>query len=310
MLKILVPEPDYFPTEALDLLGQIGEVKAKKITEKEFLQEMAGADILIIRVGTNVDKNLLASAKKLKIIGTATAGLDHIDIAEAKKRGIMIISLDGANTQPTAEYTFALILSLSRKIPWAFEHLKAGLWERPEFFGPELNGKVLGIIGFGRIGQKVAGYGKAFGMKVLAFDPYIDKESFLSAGATAIGLQELLEKSDFITIHSLLTRETENMIGKKQFEKMKSASFFINVSRGKIVDEADLLEALVNKKIAGAALDVYVSEPPDPESGLVRYAKENKNLLITPHIAALTEESVRAAALEIAEKVKRASGSL
>lgn len=310
MVKIFLAEPEYFPEESVKILREAGEVESGKFAWKELVEKMQDADVLVIRVGTKVDSSLLEKSKRLKIIATATAGVDHIDVREAEKRGIKIISLDGANTRPTAEYTMAMILCLARKIPWAFEHLKKGGWERHRFFGAGLEGKTLGVIGLGKIGMKVAAYGKAFGMKVVAYDPYIKKEFFLEAEIEPVTLDGLLEMADIVTVHSLLTKETENMIGEREFGRMKAGAFLVNAARGKILDERALLDSLKNKKLGGAALDVYSKEPVEIGSELVKYAMENENLLLTPHIAASTKESVNEAAVYIALKVKEAVGNL
>ncbi len=304
MVKILVPEPEYFSREAVKILEGAGEVVARKMDRGSLLKEIADADGLVIRVGTKVDTALLENGKKLKVIGSATAGLDHIDLELAKKKGIKIINLEGGNTTPTAEHALALILSLVRKVPWAFDHVKKGLWERHKFFGTELEGKILGVVGFGKIGSKVGGYGKALGMEVLAYDPYIEPEVLKVLGAEPVGLDALLGKSDVITIHSLLTKETENLVGRKEIGKIKQGAVIINVARGRIVDEEALLEGLENGRIGGAALDVYSAEPLGNGSRLVEYAKSHNNLLLTPHIAASTKESVDKAAMYIAQKVK------
>jgi len=308
MYKILITEPEYFPEESVAVLKRIGNVVSKRLDRKHLLEEINDVDILVVRIETLVDKELLKNAKKLKMIASATTGIEHVDVMEAEKRGIKIISLSGTHTLPTTEYTFALILSLVRKIPWAFENMKRGRWERYKFFGGELEGKTLGIIGLGRIGSKVASYAKAFGMKVIAHDPYVDAEKVKGLNTELTSLENILKKSDIITIHAMLTNETENMIGMKEFKMMKSNALLINVARGQIVNEKDLIKALRSKMLSGAALDVYSSEPMEEGNELVRYAKENNNLLLTPHIAASTEESIRSVAIYVAQKIKENIG--
>ena len=308
MYKILITEPEYFQEEAVAILKQIGNVVAKRMSRKELMKEVKDTDILVARIETLIDKTLLKNAKKLKIIASATTGIEHIDVLEAEKMGIKIINLEGTHTLPTAEHTFALILSLVRKIPWAFEHMKKGRWERYKFFGRELEGKILGIIGLGKIGSKVAGYAKAFGMNVIAYDPYISNEKARGLGIELTSLENILRKSDVITIHAMLTKETENMIDTKEFEMMKSSAFLINVARGRIVNEKMLIKALKNGILAGAALDVYSLEPIEDGNALIKYAKRNSNLLLTQHIAASTEESIRNAAIYMARKIKENIG--
>jgi len=308
MYKILITEPEYFQEEAVAILKQIGNVVAKRMSRKELMKEVKDTDILVARIETLIDKTLLKNAKKLKIIASATTGIEHIDVLEAEKMGIKIINLEGTHTLPTAEHTFALILSLVRKIPWAFEHMKKGRWERYKFFGRELEGKILGIIGLGKIGSKVAGYAKAFGMNIIAYDPYISNEKARGLGIELTSLENILRKSDVITIHAMLTKETENMIDTKEFEMMKSSAFLINVARGRIVNEKMLIKALKNGILAGAALDVYSLEPIEDGNALIKYAKRNSNLLLTQHIAASTEESIRNAAIYMARKIKENIG--
>ena len=304
MYKILITEPEYFPEDLAGLLKDVGTVVIKRLDRGQLLDEVKDVDVLIVRMETLVDKKVLDNAKKLKIIGTATTGVNHIDAEEAEKRGIKIINLSGTHTVPTAEYTFSLILSLIRRIPWAFENMKNGKWERYKFFGAECEGKTFGIVGLGKIGGRVAEYAQAFDMKIIAYDPYVDKAKAKEQNIELVSLQDVLKKSDIITIHSMLTKETENMIGLKEFQLMKRSAFLVNAARGMIVNEKDLVKALESKLIAGAALDVYNNEPLEKESELVKYAKKNGNLLLTPHIAASTNESIRNAALYVISEIK------
>ncbi|MBI4010512.1 MAG: hydroxyacid dehydrogenase [Candidatus Aenigmarchaeota archaeon] len=308
MYKILITEPEYFPEDVVAIFKRIGNVVSKRLDRKQLLKEIKDVDVLVVRIETLVDKALLRNAKKLKVIATATTGIEHIDVVEAEKREIKIINLSGTYTLPTSEHTFALILSLIRRIPWAFENMKKGKWQRYRFFGKELEGKTLGVIGLGRIGGKVANYAKAFGMNVIAYDPYVNADKSKELNVELTSLENVLKNSDIITIHSMLTKETENMIGIKELKLMKRHAFLVNVARGRIVDEAALLKSLKDGLIAGAALDVYSLEPVENGNALVKYAKENDNLLLTPHIAASTEESIRSAAIYVAEKVKEIIG--
>ncbi|MBI2675795.1 MAG: hydroxyacid dehydrogenase [Candidatus Aenigmarchaeota archaeon] len=303
-MKILVASPEYFPTDILSELEEIGDVDCEKLSYEELLDRIGDYDAVLTRVDVKLDKKILEKAAKLKAIGSATTGLDHIDMKYAASKGIKIFSLSGSHTVPTAEHTFSLILALAKKVPWAFDSLKKGEWERNRFFGLELDGKTLGIIGFGKIGSRVAVYAKSFGMRILTYDPYINKELAESVGAEIVSLDELLKDSDIITIHAFLSPETRKMINSETISKMKKTAFLVNVARGEIIDEASLLEALKNKKIAGAALDVFIEEPLPPNSELIKYAKKNSNLIITPHMAASTGEAIRRSAKEIVGKVK------
>jgi len=303
-MKVLVVSPNYFPKDILSKFKKIANVVSKNLSQDELLKEIEEYDGVLTRVDTKFDKNILSRAKKLKVIGSATTGLNHIDLASAKERKIQIINLSGTHTLPTAEYTFSLILSLVKRIPWANNSLSSGLWERHKFFGNNMEGKILGIIGFGKIGSQVGKYAINFGMKVVAYDPYIDSLKAEKLGVKLTTLDNLLKNSDIITLHPILSAETKGMINTKAFSKMKPTVFMVNVGRGELVDEDALLNALSKNKIAGAALDVFTEEPLPKNSKLIKYAKSHDNLLITPHIAASTKESVREAAREIVGKVK------
>jgi D-3-phosphoglycerate dehydrogenase len=303
-MKILITEPEYYPQEYIKPLEKLGEVIAKRLSYDELVKEIKDIDALIVRVETKVDKKILDSAEKLKVIASMTTGLNHIDIKEAESHGIKIISLPGYATISTSEYTMSLILSLIRKVPWAFDHMKNEKWERHKFLGTELSGKTIGIIGFGRIGSVVGKYANAFGMNVIFYDPYLDKNMLKDVKAKQVfSVDEILQNSDVITIHTFLSKETNKMIKKEQFEKMKKNAIIVNASRGMIIDESDLVEALENGIISGAALDVYEEEPLSPSHELVNYARSHENLIITPHIAGSTKESVDIAAKFVTDRV-------
>lgn len=303
-MKILITEPEYFPREQINHLEKLGRVLAKRMGYEELLNEVKDADAIIVRVETKIDKNILDSAEKLKVIASMTTGLDHIDLKQAELRGIKIVSLPGYATTATAEYTMSLILSLIRKIPWAFEHFKKEKWERHKFLGAELEGKTIGIIGFGRIGSRVGKYAKAFGMDVIFYDPFLDKNMLKEVQATQINsVDELLEKSDVVTIHSFLSKDTRKMINKERISKMKKNAIIVNASRGLIVDESDLVEALEEGKLSGAALDVFEEEPLPPSHELMNYTRSHDNLLLTPHIAGSTIESIDTAAKFVVERI-------
>ncbi len=298
MPNILITEPEYFDWEAIEILKSVGSVTTKRLTKQELTKEIENIDVLVCRIETQVDKTVLDAAKKLKIIGSATTGLNHIDVEYAKQKGVKIINLSGTHTTSTAEYTFSLILTLAKRIPWAFESLRNGKWERHKFFGHTLHGKTLGIIGYGKIGRQVAEFAKAFGMNIIAFDPYVK-----SADIRLVSLEDLLKESDVVTIHAMLTKETENLIGEEQFKLMKKDAILVNAARGQIVNSAALINALKNGLILGAAQDVFTEEPLPPTDQLIKYAKDHNNLLITPHIAATTYEASHEAGLEIATRI-------
>ena len=301
-MKILVTEPQYLSGKALGILKGCGSVVAKKMGRGELQRQILDADALMVRIDTTIDKKLLQKAGKLRIIGSVTTSLDHIDLDYARRLGVKVVNLNGAHTVPTAEYAIGMILALCRNVPWAHQSLSRGVWKRYMFIGRELNGKILGIVGFGKIGKQVALYARAFGMKVLYYDPYV-KSSKL--GERASSLEGLLRQSDIVTVHALLTKETDNMIDYKQILMMKKDALLLtSAAKGRVVNTTALLRALEGKRIAGAAIDVFPSEPlENPRDPLVAYARKNRNLLITPHIGGSTHEAVERASVEIATAI-------
>jgi len=304
MKNILIVSPHHFPEETLTDFKNMANVKSAVFTHEELSREIEQYDAVLTRTDVKFDKEILSKAKKLRVIGSATTGLNHIDVDYANSKGIKIISLQGTHTIPTAECTFSLMLALAKKIPWAHDSLKSGVWERHKFFNTELQGKTLGIIGFGRIGSRIAQYSKAFGMKVMTYDPYVNVDLAKQLEVKVTTLDDVLQNSDIITVHAFLSPETTRMINSNAFSKMKNTVFLINAARGEIIDEDALIDALESKKIAGAALDVFQEEPLPNSSRLVEYAKNNDNLIITPHISASSKESIFVSAKEIVEKVK------
>lgn len=309
-MKIIITEPDYFPKDLLTRLEKVGTVVARKLTHDELVEESADADILIVRVETKVDSSVIDGARNLKAIATMTTGFDHIDMKRAEQRGIKILSMPGYATTATAEYTMSLIMSLMRKIPFAYEHLKREKWARHRFLGSELQGKTLGVFGFGKIGSRVGKYAKAFGMDVIFFDPFYDeKKSPVDYEARRVGsLDELLEKSDVLTLHAFLSKETQGVMNASSFGKMKSTAVIVNASRGAIIDDPSLIHALERGTIAGAALDVFDEEPLPTTHPLVAYARAHDNLILTPHIAGSTMESIETAARFVTEKIEEEFG--
>lgn len=303
-MKILVLTPEYYSEEVLFELNQFGNIESKNLSREELMQNIENYDVILTRIGHKFDKELLEKAKNLKVLATATTGVDHIDTEYAKGKGIEVISSPGVNAIATAEHTFGLILSLIRKTPWGFENIRNYTWERDKLIGTELNGKTIGIIGFGRIGSMIGKYAKVFGMDVLTHDPYINRELADEIGAEIVELDELLRKSDVITLHAFASPETTNMINRETISKMKETALLINVARGSLIDEGALMEALQNNKIGGTAIDVLKEEPPERPHKLVEYAKQNKNLIITPHLGGSTKEAVYNAAKEVVQKVK------
>ena len=314
MLKILVTEPEVYCQECLSILSELGILDVRGLSRAELLESVSPYHILMVGLDSVVDKELLEKAGALKIIGSPTTGLDHIDTLYAGQEGIEVVSLKGErefleNVVATVEHTFALLLSLIRNIPWAFDSIRDERWTRNRFFGTELSGKMLGIIGFGRVGSKVSRIASAFGMKAIACDPYAD-----TGTVKYVDLETLLGESDVISIHVALTAETEDMIGYREFGLMRRKPFLINTARGKVINEDALLQALETGQIAGAAIDVLsdeiTSNNPLKDNLLVSYARRNNNLIITPHLGGGTYESMRMTQIYIAEKVTETANRL
>ncbi len=266
-------------------------------------KKIKGFDALVVRSKTKVDKKLMDAGTSLKAIARAGAGLDNVDRAYAESKGIRVINTPNANSLSVAELTLGLALSVMRNIPRADMTMREGLWEKKVLRGAEISGKTWGILGFGHIGQLVAGLLKGFGCRVLAYDPYLAREKFAPAGAEQATLEEILKQADVVSIHVPLLDSTRNLIGAKELAVMKPSAILINISRGGIVDEAALCEALKSKRIRGAALDVFVTEPPEgsPLLGL-------DNIVLTCHLGAETADAQRRVGEQIVEKLLEALG--
>lgn len=267
---------------------------------EEFFAALDRAHALIVRSATTVSRDLISRAPVLKAIGRAGVGVDNVDIPAASERGIAVFNAPGGNTLAAAELTVGLILSLARRIPQADASLRSGRWDRAEFKGVELAGKTLGLIGAGRIGSEVAVRCRAFAMDVLVYDPYLDADRAGELGADLVGLDVVLERADFISIHVPLSDETRGIVGSDALAAMKPTAFLVNASRGGVVDEEAVAAALVDSVIAGAALDVYEKEPLASDSPL----RDAPNMVLTPHLGASTAEAQEGVATEVAEKIK------
>lgn len=310
--KILVAESVGFSEAAAGLLRQMGELHLADLDRPELLSAVQDADILWVRLRHRIDREVLEAAGRLKAILCATTGLDHIDIVEAERRGIRVLSLRGEaellkDIRATAEHTVALILALVRKLPAAAAHVRQGGWNRDLFKGAELYGKTAGIIGYGRLGRQVARYLKAFEMRLLISDPRAEGAS-LEPGLTLLPLIKLLPQAEIVTLHVDLRSETRRFFGREQFAAMKPGAYFINTSRGELVDEEALQDALESGHLAGAALDVLSAEQTVPvaERALLAYAREHDNLLITPHLGGCTAESMEKTEVFLAQKLREA----
>jgi D-3-phosphoglycerate dehydrogenase len=298
MIKILVSDP--LSEEGLKILSDVKEfqVDVKTDLKPEALKSIIkDYDALIVRSATKVTKDIINSADKLKVIGRAGVGLDNVELDAATQKGIIVMNTPGGNTISTAEHTMSMILALSRNIPQAYASMKQGEWKRSKFMGVELYDKVMGIVGFGRIGRAVAVRARSFGMKILAYDPYLSREVAQAQGAEVVELKELFKKSEYITVHTPLSEETRHMVSAKEFAMMKKGVYIINCARGGIIDEQALINAIKEGKVAGAAIDVFEKEPLAVDSELLKLG----NVITTPHLGASTEEAQVNVAIEVAQ---------
>jgi D-3-phosphoglycerate dehydrogenase len=298
MARVLVCEP--ISERGIEMLREAGhEVRAFEVLSPEELKrEIAEAEAVIIRSGTTVDSDVIAAATKLVVIGRAGIGLDNVDIEAATARGILVVNAPQSNVVSAAEHTLALMLALARNLPQAHSSLVSGKWERSRFEGVELHSKTLGIVGLGRVGTLVAQRASAFGMRIIAYDPYVSRERASNLGIELVSLEDLFSRSDFVSVHLPKTPETAGMIDMRLLKLAKPSLRIVNTARGGIVKEADLLEALKAGVIAGAALDVFEKEP-CTSSPLF----ELPNVVVTPHLGASTKEAQDKAGTTIAEQV-------
>ncbi len=278
--------------EGIDVDVKVG------LTPAELKAIIKDSEALVIRSATRVTEDLLNAATRLKVIGRAGIGLDNVDIPAATKRGIVVMNTPGGNVVTTAEHTIAMLLALSRNIPQATASLKAGRWEKKNLQGREVFNKTLGLVGYGRIGSIVANRALGLKMHVIVHDPYAKKELVEQAGFELVSLEELYKRSDYITVHVPKLKDTINLINKKAFDQMKPGVMIINCARGGIVNEKDLADALRSGKVAGAALDVFETEPPDSHPLF-----DLDNVICTPHLGAATAEAQTNVTVAVAEQI-------
>ena len=295
--KVLVAEP--IAPAGLAVLAaecQVGDLSGA--SREDLIAALADVQGLVVRSATKVDEELIEAGSQLRVIGRAGVGVDNIDVAAATARGVLVVNAPLANTVSAAEHTFALLLSLARRIPEAHARTRSGQWDRKSFTGVELSGKTLGVLGLGRIGTLVAVRAASFEMRVIAHDPFVGPERARRMGVELVDLPVLLAESDFITIHLPLTTETEGLFGKDALVRCKWGVRIINASRGGILDELALAEAVRSGHVGGAALDVFANEPL-VESPLF----ELPNMVLTPHLGASTAEAQDKAGIQVAEAV-------
>ena len=296
--KVLIT--DNVAAEGVSLLQRQVAVDVRRgLAPDELVAAIGDYDALVVRSETRVTEPVIAAgAGRLKVIARAGIGVDNIDLDAATRAGIAVVNAPIGNTVAAAEHTMALMLALARNVPQAYASMKAGQWQRSAFMGIEVRNKTLGIIGLGRVGSEVARRAAAFGMRLVAYDPFVSPDLAARLGVAVMSLEELLPQSDFVTLHTPLTAGTQHLISETRLGMMKPGARLINVARGELVDDDALLAALEGERLAGAALDVFANEPPGdlPVLGHPR-------LVATPHLGASTEEAQREVAIEAAEQV-------
>ncbi|MFW6309453.1 MAG: phosphoglycerate dehydrogenase [bacterium] len=300
MYKILVS--DTIAQSGIDILEEKAEVTYNtELSREEFLEIIGDYDGIIVRSMTQLDKEALAKAKKLKVIGRAGTGYDNIDVDEAAKKGIYVFNTPTGNTISAVEHTMGLMLALSRNIPQANDALRKGIWDRKKYMGTELNNKTLGIIGLGKIGSRVAQRGQAFNMNVIANDPYLAPEKAQRINVPLLPFEEVIKKSDYLSIHTPLTEETHHILSSEEFKMMKNSARIINAARGGVLDTESAAQALKDEEINGIAVDVHEQEPIKPEENpLVNFTDK---VVMTCHLGGTTTEAMDNVSITAAKQV-------
>lgn len=306
--RILNAEPENYSPQAAAILQTLGELRLAHQNRASLLKAVSDVDALIVRLAFQIDEQVFNAAPNLRAVVSATTGLDHIDLAAAERHDVKVLSLRGEeeflrSIPATAELTWGLLLSLTRKIPPAFDSVLEGEWQRDLFKGHDLAGRRLGILGLGRIGTMVARYGQAFGMQVLAYDP--NPQHRMPGVRNAESMEDLLRQADIISIHVPLNPDTVRLIGATELNLLPEGALLINTSRGDVLDEPALTSALESGHLSGAALDVLCNERSQElaTSGLIQYARNHDNLILTPHIGGATYESMAATEIFMAKKL-------
>jgi D-3-phosphoglycerate dehydrogenase len=296
-MRILIAES--LAAAALKLLRDQPGWEVIVSNPKDYVQHLGTVDALLVRSAVKVDGAVLKQAPKLRVIGRAGVGVDNVDLPAATAAGVLVMNTPGGNAVSVAEHTVALMLSLARSIPKASASTKAGKWEKRKFLGTELRGKTLGIVGLGSIGREVLKRAAAFEMRIIATDPYVHSQTAKDVGVELVALPSLYAESDYITLHTALTPESNRMLSHDAFARMKKGVRIINCARGELIDQQALKEALASGKVGGAALDVFEKEPPPPDDPILAM----ENLVATPHIGGSTEEAQEIVGVRIAEQI-------
>ncbi|HEX8552604.1 MAG TPA: phosphoglycerate dehydrogenase [Abditibacteriaceae bacterium] len=291
---------DAISDDGLKILRESAEVDVKTgLSEAELVEIAPNYEAMMVRSATKITRPILEAATKLQIVGRAGVGIDNIDVTAATERGVIVVNSPAGNTVAVAELTLGMMLSLVRKLGPAGASMKAGDWKRSKFMGTEIYGKTLGVIGTGKIGTEVIKRAQAFGMNVLGFDPFLTTQRAQQLNIEACEVDDICERADFITLHTPLTKDTKHLINAARLAKMKPTTVVINCSRGGIIDETALYEALSNGKLGGAGLDVFEVEPPKDTP-----LRELDNVLLTPHLGASTEEAQVEVAVDVARQIR------
>jgi D-3-phosphoglycerate dehydrogenase len=303
MARFKVLLTDKIDAAGMEILEKVAEVKfSSSLSEDVLTNEASDVDGMIVRVPAFVTRKVLENARRLKVVGRFGVGYENIDVEAATEKGVVVTYTPGANTLSVAEHVIGLMFALAKKITQTDNAVRKQDWEmRLNYSGIELAGKTLGLVGLGRIGTCIAGMARGLGMSVLVFDPYVAKERAGELGVELLTLEPLLSRSDFIVICCTLTDETRGLISEKALTLLKPTAYLVNVARGPIVDEQALIKALRDKRIAGAALDVFEKEPPDPNNPLLTL----ENVILSPHIAGVAQDASRRISVWVAEDVVR-----
>ena len=309
-MRILITEPLGYPAEARAILASVVELTYGPFGRTELLRAVSDCDGLLVRLAHKIDNEVMAHGPRLNFVATATTGLTHIDLAEAERRGIAILSLRGQRSfldtiTSTAEHAFGLLLMLSRNICGAVEATRRGEWNRDAFRGHQLYGRTIAIIGFGRLGRMMAGYAHAFHMNVVATDPYVND---YPTGVLALSLEAALERADVVSLHASFDPGQSPILFGKHFERMKRGALLVNTARGELIDEVALLDALRSGHLGGAALDVLAHENDVAREGRVAndvaaFARSSSRLLLTPHIGGATIEAMERTDIFMAQQI-------
>ncbi len=285
--KVLISSTSHHPDQIkyLESEGAVVKIIPDRVNDL-FFSEVRDSDALIVGLPP-ITRQVMEKAPRVVVVARHGVGYDSVDVPTATELGIVVTNTPGVNADAVAEFTYGAILAMVRQIPQGLAEMKKGGWRPPQYWGMDLRGKTLGIIGLGRIGSRVSKIGRAFGMKVLACDPYIGERDFQDAGAQPVSRDQVVSQADFLTLHTPLTEETRKMIGQQELARMKRTAYLVNTSRGGVVDDDALIEALDKGMITAAAIDVFEEEPPED-----RRVVEHPKVLATPHLAGLTTEAM------------------